>query len=173
MNRTSSLTLALVIGAGALTGCGAAADKVAEKATEKAIESQTGGDVDVNTNGDGSFNIETDDGSLSIGTGKLPDGWPDDISIPEDFKIVSGSSTNTGDGQLFSVTATTDASPEDAMDELSSQFDGWDKSGESNMSSGDGSWVTHQYEQDGRQVSITATGDGEQTSVSITHTTSA
>ena len=48
MNRTSSLTLALVIGAGALTGCGAAADKVAEKATEKAIESQTGGDVDAN-----------------------------------------------------------------------------------------------------------------------------
>ena len=83
MNRTSSLALALVIGAGALTGCGAAADKVAEKATEKAIESQTGGDVDVNTNGDGSFNIETDDGSLSIGTGKLPDGWPDDISITD------------------------------------------------------------------------------------------
>ena len=104
MKRTPILVAAACV-ALLLAGCGAAAEKVGEKATEKMIEEQTGGSVDVNTDGDGSVEIETEDGTASFGTGEVPDEWPEFLGLPDDLKIQSGSTMESSDGRLVSIPA--------------------------------------------------------------------
>ena len=78
----------------AAAGCGKAAEKVAEKATEEAIENQTGGQVDLDVDGEGGVSIETEDGSISS-SAKVPEGWPDDVPVPDDLQIMMGGTQDT------------------------------------------------------------------------------
>ena len=102
------LAAALVLGTSA---CGAAADKVSEKAaekiTEKAIEDQTGGnaDVDISDGGvkisdgqGGTYEVDANgnvsgssgDGSYQMGEGaELPEGWPSSLAPPSGADIIS------------------------------------------------------------------------------------
>ena len=63
----------VLLGAGiALIGAACGGDTIAEKI----LENEIGGDVDINIDGDGDtpeINIETDEGSISIGGGSVPD----------------------------------------------------------------------------------------------------
>jgi len=68
MQRTSIALIAVLLLI--LTACGSAAEELAERA----IENETGGDVELDLDSDGgSVNIESDDGSLTIGGGVVVD----------------------------------------------------------------------------------------------------
>lgn len=155
-----------------LAGCGAAAEKVSEKATEQAIESQTGGDVDINTDGEGSMDIETEGGSLSFGTGEVPEEWPEDVPLTEGLEISSGSTIDSSDGELVSVTATTDDTPEEILATLKDALADWTISGESTSTFDGGSMTSAQWDTEGRRLTFAATSATEGgTTLSIGHTT--
>jgi hypothetical protein len=168
--------LALIAGTAVLTaGCGAAADKVAEQATEQAIESQTGGDVDIDTSGDGSVEIETEDGSMSFGTGEVPADWPEDVPLPNDLEVLSGSTTQAADGELVAIVGTTSDSPEEMLASMKEALADWTISGESTVTFDDGSSTSAQWETDGRRVTFSASagtsGAEDGTSITLGHTT--
>lgn len=168
--KTAAIALAALVSL-TTAGCGAVAEKASEKATEQVIESQTGGDVDVNADGDGSVEFETDDGSFSVGTGEVPADWPDDVPLPDDVEVLSGATTDTPDGKLVGITAATDESPEDLLAGLKDALGDWEISGET-TTSGDGSMTGAQWERDGRRVNFAATSGGDgQTSLTLSHTT--
>ena len=66
MARTTTTRLGIAIGAAGIvigfTGCGNAT----ETGVEKLIESQSGGDVDLDLDGDGGFSVQTEEGGMSI-----------------------------------------------------------------------------------------------------------
>lgn len=191
MNRTRVHALAAT-GAAVLllAGCGAAAEKAAEKAVEQSIESQTGGDVDIDTSGDGSINIETEDGTFrsdgqgnvevesedgsfsSSTSGDVPENWPEDVPLPDELTVLVGGEQDAADGRLVSIIGTTTTSPEDLLAELKGALEGWTISGEVTTTSGDGSTTGAQWETDGRRFNFSATSgpDGE-TSITLGHTT--
>ncbi|MCB0977180.1 MAG: hypothetical protein KDB02_06935 [Acidimicrobiales bacterium] len=157
---------------GTLVGCGAASDKATEKLTEKAIEAQTGGDVDIDTKGDGSFKLETEDGSFESGTGKVPSSWPDDVPLPKDIQVLSGQTTDTNDGKLVAIVATTTTAADELLAELKEALSGWKMSGETTSTGGGATITGAQWDTEGRRVTFAATTTGEgETSLTIGHTT--
>jgi len=90
--------------------CGGSATSLSSKALEKAIENQTGENIDFSQNGDG-FTVQTEDGSLSFGSGdngsvasgtdadgnsfkftdgqQVPDGFP--LPMPDKVNVSYGS----------------------------------------------------------------------------------
>ncbi len=158
-----------------LVGCGAAAEKVSEKATEKMVEQQTGGNVDIDTDGDGSVEIETEDGSMSFGTGEVPEEWPDDIDLPDDLEVQSGTTSDSSDGRLVALVGATDETPEELLARYKDELADWEISGESTSSGGGSTLTGAQWETDGRRVTFAATDGqtpaGDATFLTISHTT--
>lgn len=189
-SRSTTRTVASFAVAAALVataGCGKAAEKVAEKATEEAIENQVGGNADVDLNadggvrieteegtysadGEGNVNIETDEGSISS-SAEVPDGWPEDVPLPDDLEIIMGSTQDMPDGLMTSVQGATSVAPKDLLDEMKAALSDWEISGESTMEADSGNVAGAQWELDGRRVMLSATSgsDGE-TQVLVAHT---
>jgi hypothetical protein len=82
----------------------------AENLTESVIEQSTGNDVNIDTN-DGSFSIETDQGSIDVGGEQtLPEDLPSAVVVYENQKIVGVVSSTQGESKFWSITAETDNS---------------------------------------------------------------
>jgi hypothetical protein len=76
----------------------------ANNLTEGIIESTTGADVEVNENGS-SFNIETDEGSISVGEQELPKDLPSAVVVYENQKVVSVITNNQEGAKVWSFTS--------------------------------------------------------------------
>jgi hypothetical protein len=87
MRRRRMIISSLAIGAVSLSACG----KAAELGTEQLIESQSGGDVDLDLNGDGGFSVETEDGSMTI------DENGNFVVTDESGEVVTGNANEDGD----------------------------------------------------------------------------
>jgi hypothetical protein len=184
----SVASLAVAVALVASAGCGKAAEKVAERATEEAIENQVGGNVDLDVDGDGgvrieteegtyeadgqgNVNIETEDGSISS-SAEVPEGWPEDVPLPDDLAITMGGTQDTGAGVLLTVSGTSSTEPKDLLEELKAALADWEISGESVFEVDPGEVVNAQWETDGRRLTLTATSDGAGTTqVILSHTT--
>jgi hypothetical protein len=88
-----------------LTACGGG-----EKALENAIEDATGGEADVDLDGDGSVSISTPDGEYnSGGAAALPDDFPSEIPLPEgDVELVATYKEANGWFLTYSAPSVTD-----------------------------------------------------------------
>lgn len=118
MSRRPAPFAALLIAVAlAFGGCSAGSDEVAEKSIEKAAE-DSGEDVDVDVDGD-EIKVETSDGTLTAGTGELPEGYPEDDVPVIDGEVAVGIEADGG----WSVTVKSDQSPEDALDEAVSKLE--------------------------------------------------
>lgn len=172
--------LALIVSALALfaglAGCGKVSDKLSEKAsekiTEKAIEASSGGKADVDIK-DGEVSIETEDGSLKIGTGDLPDNWPKDVPLPDDIKIAgSYGSSDTSSGEIVTVSAQTDLSADEVISFYNDKLGDWSESSNFSTSSDGGKLSSISLEKDNRTISISATEDSDnETLLTISHIT--
>lgn len=96
--RTAVLSAAAVV---ALGGCSNAVEGLAEGAVERAIENEIGGSADVSVDDD-SFTIDTEDGSISAGSGSLPDDFPADVPLP-DGEVTFSQRLESGDELGWSV----------------------------------------------------------------------
>lgn len=101
MRITRSIAATIAVSALVLTGCGQAAEELAEEA----VKQGGGGDVEIDADGD-SVKIEGEDGSISIGKDELPENFPSEVSLPDGGTIESATSItdNKKDGWFLQVT---------------------------------------------------------------------
>lgn len=133
--RTSvaaGLALGLIFG---LSSCGKAAEKLSEKATEKAIEKAAGGNanVDIDPN-DGTFSIETDEGSFQMGGGDIPADWPSDIPLPKGFEPQGNMNMSSNDEVNITLHGLVPASVDETAAFYADALSSWDNEGTSSMS---------------------------------------
>lgn len=112
MRRIALVVSALVI---LVSACQAASEQL----TEQIIEQQVGvNDVDIDQNS-GQVSVETDEGSIVIGGGEIPDGFP--IPAPDGYEV-RAAFTSDSEGSVAL------AYPADRFDELVSFYEGWTSS---------------------------------------------
>lgn len=92
----TKITAIAVVGALLLTACGSAVEEI----TENAIENDLGEDVELDLD-DGQVNIESDEGSLSIGGGEVPEGFG--IALPDGGEVVTSMDSTSGDAVMQAV----------------------------------------------------------------------
>jgi hypothetical protein len=119
ITRTIVLLFALAVLVLA-AGCG----NLAEKAAETAVEGATG--VDIEDDGD-SVTIETDEGTVEIGSGEgeLPEDFPDDVPV-YDAEITSQGKVSTSDGTMWTVVLSTGDSYADVVSWYKDELAGTD-----------------------------------------------
>ena len=139
-------------------GCG---KKASEKMIESAMRAQ-GKDADVTINSD-TMQVKTKDGDMSFGEGtKLPENWPDDVSVYTGLKLLSAMKTKEG----FSIQGTTS----DAQDKVAAFYkeqltkSGWTE--DTVMTQPQMAMLN--YKKDKRALVVIISGEGVETSVSIT-----
>ena len=79
--------------------------KAADAATEAAIERASGTDVDIARDGD-TVTVQTAEGTLAMQSGNalpLPDGFPEDVHLPDDYVV--NSVMDMGGAQIIGMTA--------------------------------------------------------------------
>lgn len=79
--------------------------KLGENVLEKVIEQQTGGKVDIKSGSNGEdFTIKTQDGQTQYSAGggvKLPDGFPQELIVVDDAKLIMATSSSTGSSVTY------------------------------------------------------------------------
>ncbi|SEB74560.1 hypothetical protein SAMN04489844_0972 [Nocardioides exalbidus] len=124
--RRAAGAVILVAVAGLVTACGGddasekAGEKLGEKLAEQAMEDSGGGDVDVDVDGE-DVTIESEEGTIAVGSGEVPDSFPSELSIP-DGEVVS--SVDTPQGSLVTLDV---EDPAGAFDEAVADLEanGW------------------------------------------------
>ena len=96
------IVVLVVIGVIGSLVAGWAIKRFSEKATESIISAGTGADVDINSK-DGSVNVESEDGSLSLGGKTWPKDMPSDVPEFKEGEIATASAVKSGEGQSWSV----------------------------------------------------------------------
>lgn len=183
MRRTRSTLVSLAAAGALLAACGG--DSVSENLAEKALEQAGGGDVDINSE-DGSFSVENEDGSFSVdeegnldietddgsfsSSGDLPEGFPDDVPLPDGFELQQGSKSTDGDQTIYTVFGTVDGDPADVFADIVAQYEdaGYDVQNKTETNSNDDFMGGAGFVNDDHTVSMSVFGDGAgQTTVSL------
>lgn len=154
------------------TGCG---DDAGDKLAEKITESQTGGDVDLNSE-DGSVKFTDDEGNTFEtdvnGEGaELPADWPAELAPPDDIKIVTASTSTVNGAKTMTVLASADGTVADWAGGLKTQLEdaGYSIENDTTASGSGGDYAglsaTGDYDV---FASITQAADGEAVDITIT-----
>ena len=67
-----------------------------EQAAENMVNDALGGSASVDMDEDGEISVDTGDGSIEIGTGEFPEGWPADLTVIPGFTLAAASGTSDG-----------------------------------------------------------------------------
>ena len=112
-----------------VAGCASATEGI----TEQIIEQSSGGEADVDLDLDsGQVSVETEDGSISIGGGDIPDGFP--VPFPDGGDVQS--TFTSDDAAAVSV-----AYARDRYDELVGYYENW-------VAGQPGEWSTSSFTND-------------------------
>lgn len=123
---TATTALLAIVALGAL-GCGAIAERATERVLERAIESETGGSVDIDTSGDGSYRIETDEGTFAFGAGEVPAAIANEFDLPGDLDVLSAAEITTDGETSALVVLYRESAPGSVLEDLQRQAEakGW------------------------------------------------
>ena len=166
------LILALAVLPVLLMSCGKSfSEKMAEKVTEKIVEKvaeSEGEDVDVDISGD-SVSITNDSGeTVTMGGTKLPDGWPASVPFNKDVEVLYSGTTKIEGVSTWTVNGSYDGSAEDLYNYYKSEFPGWEQTGDSAMTSDEGSFYTLEMTDGTYEMSLIITGDANETAAVVT-----
>ncbi|MBD3320025.1 MAG: hypothetical protein GF350_02915 [Chitinivibrionales bacterium] len=146
-------------------GCGKKAEeKGAETMIEKAIENESGGTADVDIS-EGTMNIKTDDGEMSVTSGKgarIPDAFPDDILIYKGASIEAAMEVPDG----FSIQLKTDDGVAKVSELYTSRMkaDGWSQEASVDM----GQQAMLSFKKDERAAQVVIMPDDNSTRIGLT-----
>lgn len=117
--------IGLLLAVGLATGCGGLSDLgggADEAAAEGAGGEQTDvsvGDVDVTVEDDGGGGTVTlgddDEVSITMGGDELPDWFPAELPLPEEFTVLSATESQDDDGTLYGLIVSTTAAFDDVI----------------------------------------------------------
>lgn len=116
-SRTIARVGCILVAAMLASGCSAIADKAGEKIAEKGIEAGGGGDAEINfdDDGDGSISMESSEGSFSMGGGEIPDGFPEEVPLPDGFEVESAMAIGSDEvNQIYTLSLKGEGSGDDA-----------------------------------------------------------
>lgn len=160
----------------AAAGCSAEklADRASEKAAEKIIESAGGEDVDIDIDDDsGEATFRSADGSMfSVGGGELPDGWPDEVPLPDGFTLEGSFSGSDGDKSTFNVTGSLTGDAAEEFNRIADAFTGagWTEENRSTSNSGGSTMASATYSNSTWTVSLLVTGEDGEDGVGVIYT---
>lgn len=125
--RSGGAALLVAVLALASTACGAIADRATERVIERAIESETGGSVNIDRSGDGSFSVETDEGTFAFGAGEVPAVIANEFDLPRDLDVLSASEITTDGEATALVVLYRESAPGSVLEDLQRQAEakGW------------------------------------------------
>jgi hypothetical protein len=118
--RATLSVAALLLFPALLSACSGddASENASENAAERAIEDATGGDADIDIDGE-DVTIETSEGTFTSGQG-LPDGFPSEVPLIEGEVQTGLSGSGTGSDGGFAVVVATDLDGEAAAEQAAS-----------------------------------------------------
>ena len=146
-----------------LSGC---FKKPSEKIIEKSIEKETGGQVQVDIDNDGSRVTYTDKESgtqVNIDTGgnlELPEEWPSDVKVYSNAGILSSTSGDDG----VNLVLTTEDSPDEVVAWYDEEFADWEQVGAMNI----GNSIMRTYDFGSKSFTVVVTTAEGQTMISNT-----
>lgn len=155
-----------------LTAC--STDSLLESAVEEGIERAAEasgddvGDVELDLDGeDGTFSIETDDGSLSFGgSSELPEDFPDDLPLPGDFEAQSVQEFSSEGEQVVAVQGTVEGYQQVVeFYEAELPAAGWEITGTSSSGTGGTGTTQLTFERGDDQGFVGVVGSGDGTSL--------
>ncbi len=112
-----------------VSGCRAigqrSAQKLAETVIERAAASQ-GEDVSVDLSS-GEIKIKSDEGEIAIGGASLPDEWPKEVPVPNNYDIMTSWKSTVDGKSVFSISGNYNGSLSEAVSWYKSELSrGWD-----------------------------------------------
>ncbi len=118
----------IVLLALAVSGCRAIGQRSAQKLAETVIEraaAAQGENVSVDLSS-GEIKIESDDGEISIGGTSLPEGWPREVPVPNNYDIITSWKSTVDGKSVFSISGNYNGSLAEAVSWYKSQLSsGW------------------------------------------------
>lgn len=161
----AGLALGLAFG---LSACGKAADKLSEKAAEKVAEKAAGGNANVDIDSkDGSFKIETEDGSFQMGGGEIPANWPSDIPLMKGFTPEGHMNMSSGNETNITLNGTADASIDDLIDFYKDAMSGWETDGATTISNDDSVQKSIMFKKDTQSLLVNASTSGDEPGTTV------
>lgn len=151
LRRTVAAAAAAVALPLTLGACGEAV----ENAAEKAIEDGSGGDAEIDLD-DGEVTIENSDGSVVVGGGKLPDGFPED-AVPLVGEVKSGTAVDTPDGTGWTIGTESSGSAEDVFAEALAKLEEAGFTNQSNLGGTSANLTSGEY---GVVLNVSESGTG-------------
>lgn len=104
-----------------LGGCTTAAEDIAEGAVERALEQELGASADVEVGSD-QFTVDTEDGTLTAGSGSAPEDFPSDVPLV-DGEVTFAQRLETADGLGWTVVVTTTGDPSEVAERVRSDLE--------------------------------------------------
>lgn len=156
--RAAGAALAAALVVTGASGCGKAAEKVAERAAEESVERASDGQADVDL-AEGSFEVETEDGTFSAGTGELPASWPDDIPLPDDMAISAASESDRNGGEITLI-GSTDLALDDTVALIEDGLADWETTDRTTASAGGGESININLTQGTRTLFVQVNDNG-------------
>jgi len=171
--RLSLRHIALVGALGALTtGAACSSEDLADRVAEGIAERATDEDVDFDIDSEsGEVNVSTPDGDFTLGSDELPEGFPDEVPLPEGLTVITSMRLGEGDTTAFTVVGQVDRPAASVADEMTGAFDadGWEETMLTTSSFGDTDSTTAAYTKGQWMVSLSVTGDADgETGVNLT-----
>jgi hypothetical protein len=172
--RTRAFALALVAAAPLAGAAACSSEAVTDQAAERIVESSGGGEVDIDSS-EGRMEVTTEDGSFTAEAGgDLPDGWPADIPMPNEYTIETSSTMGSDAGTTQSVILRTTGMPDTVFASLEPELQSWTENSRTKSGVAADAFVMASYTKGDITLSLTATsGDGSDTVLSYTVTPAA
>lgn len=157
-------TLAVLTPFFLLVGCGG--ESAVENAMEQQIEEETGEEANVVID-DTSMRVETEEGTVEIGSASLPENWPEDVAVYPNAAVSYSAAVNSENGEpqmAFVITTDDSVTAVAAFYKDQLMANGWTM--EAAMEAG--TMTILSGSKDDRIVSLVINGSEEQTSVTLT-----
>jgi hypothetical protein len=149
------LALLALLAIPAVVAVGCSSDDVAEELAEQGLGE--GSDVSIDSES-GDVSIKTEDGEIASSSGKgtkLPEAWPSDIPMPEDYTLTTAMSMGAAPELGFNLTGDVPDAVA-AFDEVTTAFaaQGWTELQKSIGDYGEGTMSSATYEKGERSVAF-------------------